>query len=106
MLFQQKAQVSDMLMSNIVELFTYRPKVTNQIEGCKNGVPVFASQVSEVDQSYAAFSTCSSDVNITKAGSDVDYTVTNDELKSGLDLPSHLVNWSATLLERLNSLQK
>ncbi|XP_022139439.1 uncharacterized protein LOC111010371 isoform X2 [Momordica charantia] len=74
--------------------------------GCKNGVPVFASQVSEVDQSYAAFSTCSSDVNITKAGSDVDYTVTNDELKSGLDLPSHLVNWSATLLERLNSLQK
>ncbi|XP_038897770.1 uncharacterized protein LOC120085697 isoform X2 [Benincasa hispida] len=75
--------------------------------GYKNAVPVTASQGSEVDQSYAAFSTCSNDVNITKAASEiyVDYTVTN-ELKSGLDLPSQLLTWSASLLERLKSLQK
>lgn len=81
--------------------------MNNQIEGYKNGVPVTASQGSEVDQSYAAFSTCSNDVNITKAASEIYVdTVTNEELKSGLDLPSHLLNWSASLLERLKSLQK
>ncbi|XP_023525279.1 formin-binding protein 4-like isoform X2 [Cucurbita pepo subsp. pepo] len=69
---------------------------------------VCASQGSEVDQSYAAFSTCSNDVNIAKAGSEiyVDYTMTHEESKSGLDLPSHLLNWSASLLERLKSFQK
>lgn len=93
---------------NALNLFKYRPKVNDQIEGYKNGAPVCASQGSEVDQSYAAFSTCSNDVNITKGGSEiyVDYTVANEELKSGLDLPSHLLNWSASLLERLTSLQK
>lgn len=80
---------------------------TAESTGYKNGVPVTASQGSEVDQSYAAFSTCSNDVNITKAASEIYVdTVTNEELKSGLDLPSHLLNWSASLLERLKSLQK
>ncbi|XP_022976003.1 uncharacterized protein LOC111476534 isoform X2 [Cucurbita maxima] len=76
--------------------------------GYKNGVPVTASQGSEVDQSYAAFSTCSNNVNIAKAASEIyaDYAVTNEEQKSGLDLPSHLLNWSSSLLERLKSLQK
>ena len=82
--------------------------MNDQIEGYKNGAPVCASQGSEVDQSYAAFSTCSNDVNIAKAGSEiyVDYTMTHEESKSGLDLPSHLLNWSASLLERLKSFQK
>ncbi|XP_008463033.1 uncharacterized protein LOC103501273 isoform X1 [Cucumis melo] len=77
--------------------------------GYNNSVPVTASQGSEVDQSYAALSTCSNDVNITKAASEiyVDYTVTNEELKSsGLDLPSHLLTRSASLFEKLKSLQK
>lgn len=83
--------------------------MNNQLEGYKNSVPVTASQGSEVDQSYAALSTCSNDVNITKAASEiyVDYTVTNEELKSsGLDLPSHLLTRSASLFEKLKSLQK
>lgn len=89
------------------KLFEYTPKVNVRIEGYKNGVPVCASQGSEVDQSNAAaFSTCSNDVNITKASSEIYYMAANEELKSGLDLPSHLVNWSASLLERLQLLQK